>query len=172
MYQLIDLFSLFHLQFVSKSNGQDGHFWSNMQDNPRRTTWQGYAFEQVCLHHIPQIKQKLGISGVLSEVCSWSCKTFVDKDGTKHKGTQIDLVISRRDETVNLCEAKFSTDEFAITQDYAERLTSRKETFRTLTGTRKSLHTTLITTYGLKRNKYTDVVQREVTMEDLFKDTQ
>jgi hypothetical protein len=58
IFQLIDLFSLFHLQFVEKSNGQDTRFWSNMQDNPRRQAWQGYAFEQVCLHHVPQIKQK------------------------------------------------------------------------------------------------------------------
>ena len=172
MYQLIDLFSLFHLQFVSKFSGQDSHFWSNMQDNPRRTTWQGYAFEQVCLHHIPQIKQKLGISGVLSEVCSWSCKAFTDRDGTQHKGTQIDLIIDRRDETINLCECKFSTDAYAISQDYAERLNSRKETFRALTGTRKSLHTTMVTTYGLKRNKYSDVVLREVTMDDLFRDVE
>ena len=170
MYQLIDLFSLFHLQFVNKSNGLDNHFWSNMQDNPLRKTWQGYAFEQVCLHHIPQIKQKLGISGVLSEVCSWSCKPFTNKDGTEYKGTQIDLVIDRRDETVNLCEVKFSTDTYTITQDYAERLNSRKETFREVTGTRKSLHTTMITTYGLKSNKYIGEVQREVTMNDLFKD--
>lgn len=170
MFQLIDLFSLFHLQFVNKSNGTDNHFWSNMQDNPRRRIWQGYAFEQICLHHIPQIKQKLGISGVLSEVCSWACKQFTDKNGTEHKGTQIDLVIDRRDETINLCEAKFSTDTYTITQDYANRLNSRKETFREVTGTRKSLHTTMITTYGLKNNKYTGNVQREVTMEDLFKD--
>ena len=159
MYQLIDLFSLFHLQFVSNFSGQDSHFWSNMQDNPRRTTWQGYAFEQVCLHH-------------LSEVCSWSCKAFTDRDGTQHKGTQIDLIIDRRDETINLCECKFSTDAYAISQDYAERLNSRKETFRALTGTRKSLHTTMVTTYGLKRNKYSDVVLREVTMDDLFRDVE
>lgn len=170
MYQLTDLFSLFHLQFVGKSNGQDSHFWSNMQDNPRRKSWQGYAFEQVCLHHIPQIKQKLGIGGILSEVCSWSCKPFTDKDGTVHKGTQIDLLIDRRDETINLCEAKFTSEAYTITQDYAERLNSRKETFRAVTQTRKSLHTTMITTYGLKQNKYTDNVQREVTMNDLFKD--
>ena len=170
MYQLADLFSLFHLQFVSKYSGQDSHFWSNMLDNPRRTTWQGYAFEQVCMHHIPQIKLKLGISGVLSKVCSWSCKAFTDKDGTQHKGTQIDLVIDRRDETVNLCECKFSSDSYSISQDYAERLNSRKETFRAVTGTRKSLHTTMITTYGLKRNKYSDTAQREVTLDDLFRD--
>ena len=75
------------------------------------------------------------------------------------------LSIDCRDETVNLCECKFSTDAYAISQDYAERLNSRKESFRALTGTRKSLHTTMVTTYGLKRNKYSDVVQREVTIE-------
>ena len=169
-FQLIDLFSLFHLQFVETSNGQDAHFWSNMQDNPRRQTWQGYAFELACLHHVPQIKQRLGIAGVLSEVCSWQCKALTDKDGTKRKGTQIDLVIDRHDETVNLCEAKFTIGEYAITADYAERLNSRKETFRAVTGTRKSLHTTLITTRGLKRNKYFQVAQREVNLDDLFKD--
>ena len=131
MYQLADLFSLFHLQFVS-----------------------------------------MGISGVLSEVCSWSCKAFTDKDGTQHKGTQIDLVIDRRDETVNLCECKFSIDTYSISQDYAERLNSRKETFRAVTGTRKSLHTTMITTYGLKHNKYSETIQREVTMDDLFRDSE
>lgn len=168
IFHLTDLFSLFHLRFVDKSDGQDAHFWSNMQDNPRRTVWQGYAFEMVCLHHVAQIKRRLGISGILSEVCAWSCKAFVDKNGTEYKGTQIDLVIDRRDDTINLCEAKFSSDEFAVTQEYADRLNSRREIFRAATGTRKSLHTTLLTTYGLKRNKYSQTVHREVTMDDLF----
>lgn len=170
MYQLVDLFSLFHLQFVEKSDGQDAHFWSNMLDNPKRRTWEGYAFEQVCLHHVQQIKQRLGISGILSEVCSWTCKPFIDKDGTEYKGTQIDLLIDRHDATVNLCEMKFSVDTYALDKDYAERLNTRKETFRTVTGTKKSLHTTMITTYGLKQNKYSGIVQREVTMNDLFRE--
>lgn len=170
IFQLIDLFSLFHLQFVEKSNGQDARFWSNMQDNPRRVAWQGYAFEQVCLHHVDHIKHRIGILGVLSEVCSWACKAFVDKDGTQYQGTQIDLVIDRRDETVNLCEANFSLEPFAITEDYAKRLNARKETFRAVTGTRKSLHTTLITTYGVRRNKHSQIVQKEVVLDDLFDD--
>lgn len=168
LFHLTDLFSLFHQQFVDKSDGQDAHFWSNMQDNPRRNVWQGYAFEMVCLHHIAQIKRRLGISGILSEVCAWSSKPFVDKNGTEYKGTQIDLVIDRRDDAINLCEAKFTSEAFVVTQEYAERLNTRRETFRAATGTRKSLHTTLITTYGLKRNKYSQIVHREVTMDDLF----
>ena len=168
MFQLIDLFSLFYLQFVEKSDGQDAHFWSNMLDNPKRRIWEGYAFEQVCLHHVQQIKRRLGISGILSEVCSWSCKPFTDKDGNIHKGTQIDLLIDRHDGTVNLCEMKFSNDTFPLDKDYADRLNTRKETFRMVTGTRKSLHTTMITTYGVRQNKYAGVVQREVTVNDLF----
>ncbi len=168
LFHLTDLFSLFHQLFVDKSDGQDAHFWSNMQDNPRRNVWQGYAFEMVCLHHIAQIKRRLGISGILSEVCAWSSKSFVDKNGTEYKGTQIDLVIDRRDDTINLCEAKFTSEAFAVTQEYADRLNTRRETFRAATGTRKSLHTTLITTYCLKRNKYSQTVHREITMDDLF----
>ena len=169
MYQLIDLFSLFHLQFVSKFSGQDSHFWSNMQDNPRRTTWQGYAFEQVCLHHIPQIKQKLGISGVLSEVCSWSCKTFTDRDGTQHKGTQIDLIIDRADQTANICEMKFSRSEYEITKSDATELDNKLEAFIRQTNTRKSLMLTLITTFGVKKGKYSGDVQAQLTLDDLFK---
>ncbi|MBQ7159715.1 MAG: hypothetical protein IJS09_09910 [Treponema sp.] len=82
LFQLTDVFSLFHLRFVKKSTGQDEHFWSNLSGSAQKNAWAGYAFEQACLHHIPQIKTKLGISGVLSNVYSWNCKPFTDKDGT------------------------------------------------------------------------------------------
>lgn len=170
MYQLSDLFTLFHLRFVDKSSGMDERQWTNMIDHPRRKVWEGYAFEQVCLHHIPQIKQKIGISGVLSKTCSWATKRFTDKDGYSHKGTQIDLVIDRRDQTINLCEMKFYVEPFLITKEYAELLVERKETFRLLTGTTKALHTTMITSFGLKKNSYSDIVQNEVTLDDLFRD--
>lgn len=168
IFQLTDLFTLFHLRFVDQSNSQDDNYWQNMIDNPARNSWQGHAFEQVCLLHVQQIKQKLGITGVLSEVCSWCSQPFVDSDGNKHKGTQIDMVIDRRDKTINLCEMKFTNKKFSLSQDYAQTLTRRRETFRALTATTKSLHTTLITTYGLAGFKHNDAVQRIVTMDDLF----
>lgn len=168
MYQLVDLFSLFHLHFVADSNGQDEHFWSNVSESQMRKSWQGHAFEQVCLHHIPQIKAKLGISGVLSNVYSWSSKAFADSDGTQWKGTQIDLLIDRHDETINICEMKFSVAPYTIDADYDERLRSRTEAFRRLTGTRKALHRTMITTYGIVKNKYSGNVNQIVTINDLF----
>ena len=67
LYQLTDLYSLFYTRFVANNSGQDKNFWSNMRNSGSRTAWSGYAFEQVCLHHIPQIKKALGISGDFGE---------------------------------------------------------------------------------------------------------
>lgn len=170
LYQLVDLYSLFYLKFVQQDNGQDEHFWSNMMDVPARTSWEGYAFEQLCLHHIPQIKQKLRIGGVLSNVCSWQCKAFVDKDGTMHKGAQIDLLIDRRDNIIDICEMKFSQDEFTITSDYDTKLRNRLTTFRSLTKTKKALQTVLATTYGLTANKYRGNIHDVVVLDDLFRE--
>ncbi len=132
-----------------------------MIDNPKKTTWMGYAFEQVCLLHLPQIKHALGISGILTDASAWT-----GSDG-EEKG-QIDLVIDRRDRTVNLCEMKYSMEPYEITKAYYEKLRSRMSLFKRVTGTTKSLVNTLVTTYGIKRTKYCDVVNRVVTMDDLF----
>ena len=168
LYQLTDLFCLFHLRFVADNNGQDQYFWSNMSENPSRVAWRGYAFEQVCLLHIAQIKEAIGIKAVLSNVCSWSCPTFTDKDGNIWNGTQIDLLIDRRDQVINLCEMKYANDVFVIDKDYEEQLRRRLSTFQHLTKTRKALHLTFVTTYGLSRNMHSGNVQAEVNMNDLF----
>lgn len=157
VFQLTDLFSLFHLRYVKGYRGQDENHWQNMIDSPSRRAWSGYSFEQLCLHHIRQIKQKLGITGVQSDVCAWK-----GEDG------QIDLLIDRRDQTINLCEMKFSQSEFEITKQYDEHLRSRTESFRSATKTRKALHQTFVTTYGLKQNMYSGNVQSEVVLDDLF----
>lgn len=164
LYQLTDLFTLFYLRFVKNSNRRDEHLWSNMIDSAERRTWSGYSFEQVCLHHIPQIKQKLGISGIQSDVCSWNTPAT---DG--QKGGQIDLLIDRRDQIINLCEMKYSTQEYEITKRYNDEMQERKELFRSKTKTRKALHLTLVTTYGVKPNAYSGMIQSEVTMDDLFR---
>ena len=163
LYQLTDLYSLFYLRFVKNSQGQDEHLWTHTIDSPAHRAWSGYAFEQLCLHHIPQIKQKLGIAGVQSDICSWN---VVATD--THKGAQIDLLIDRRDQVINLCEMKFSTGQYAITKAYSAQMQARKELFRTLSKTKKALHLTLITTYGLQPNLYAGEIQSEVTLADLF----
>lgn len=157
LYQLVDLYSLFYLNFIKKSSPDDEHFWVNAMESPIFRTWSGYAFEMVCLHHVSQIKKALGISGVQTSVSAWHSEQ-----------AQIDLVIDRKDQVVNLCEMKFSIHPFTITNKTAEDIRNKIETFREATKTRKALFFTLITTYGLAQNKYAYLAQNSLLMDDLF----
>lgn len=168
MYQLTDLFSLFHIKFVANNSGQDEHYWSKLTGKGQMTSWSGYAYEQVCLHHLPQIKKALGIGGVISNIHSWNCRPFTDKNGTQWKGAQIDLLIDRADQVINLCEIKYVSDKYVIDADYEERLRNRASLFRSVTKTRSSIHHTFITTYGVAHNLHSGIVQSEVVMDDLF----
>ena len=162
-YQLSDNYTFFYFLFIKDNYGRDEHFWSHMLDNPARRAWAGLTFEQVCMDHIPQIKKGLGISGVLSENSVWASR---GDDG--HDGAQIDLLIKRRDRVTNICEIKFSTGEFAIDKKYDLALRNKITAFQSETGTKDTLQLTFITTYGVKKNKYSGIVQNEVTMDDLF----
>jgi hypothetical protein len=169
LYQLTDLFSLFFIKFVDGNNGQDEQLWSKLSGKGLQNAWSGYAFEQVCLHHIPQIKKALGINGIISNVHSWMCKPFTDKDGTKWSGGQIDLLIDRADDVINICEIKYASDRYCITAEYEEKLRNRASLLRRVIKTNKALSHTFITTYGVVPNSHSGIVQSEVTMDDLFK---
>ncbi|MFT3948283.1 MAG: hypothetical protein QM763_15030 [Agriterribacter sp.] len=158
LYQLTDFYSLFYLKFIRGNPASDRHQWINSLDHPRQRAWAGYAFEQVCLAHLEQVKQALGIAGIQATVSSWT-----------GSGAQIDLVIDRRDRIINLCEMKFSIGEFTITKAYAQQLSNKINTFRESTGTRKPLFLTMITSFGIKRNGYAlSLVQNDLTMDALF----
>ena len=168
IYQLTDMFSLFHLRFIQEDDGQDPHYWTSSGRSGQKNAWAGYAFEQVCLHHIPQIKKSLGISGILSNSYAWSCKAFTDEDGTEWKGGQIDLVIDRNDQVMNLCEMKYAQDSFVITKEYAEILRYRASLFHKVIKTKKDLKCTFITPFGVRMNMYSDIVAHQIVLEDLF----
>lgn len=164
LYQLTDAFTLFHFHFAKENQYQDEKFWTNSLNSARYRAWSGYAFEMLCLNHIGQIKQALGISGVQSRVCSW-----ISKHETSHKGAQIDLLIDRADQTVNVCEMKFAQSEYEITKSDEESFENKLEMFVQQTKTGKSLMFTLITSFGVKQNSYSGRIQRQVTLTDLFK---
>ena len=161
LYQLSDFYTLFYLRFIEKSDPNDSNNWVNSIDKPSHRAWSGYAFEQVCLHHIPQIKKALGVSGVVSHSSAW-------KSQTSEKGAQIDLLIDRRDEVINLCEMKFSTAPFTINKSYAANLNNKIEVFNEETKNRKAVHLTMITTFGVKQNSYSHMVHRDLKMDVLF----
>ena len=162
MYQLCDLYILFYLHFVAGASHNDENAWSNMIDHPARRAWSGYAFEQVCFAHITQLKLALGIAGILSNVCSWRSRS-------NDRKTQIDMVIDRRDQVINLCEMKYSLTPYEIKNDYYQHLIERQEQFRTETGTRKALMLTMVASSGIKQNAYSGSIPKVITLDDLFK---
>lgn len=161
-YRLTDPFCLFYLTFMDGNKTTDERFWSNNLHTGSLNSWRGLAFENLCFSHIAQIKEKLGIAGVYTEVQPWRSKAI-------EGGAQIDMLIDRADNVINICEMKFSSDDFEITRVYDKELRHKLSVFSSETNTRKSLHLTIVTTYGLKRNEYSGRVQSLVTMDDLFK---
>jgi uncharacterized protein len=164
IYQLIDFYSLFYIRFIKNSDAKDKNFWLNSLDSPEIRTWSGYAFEQICFSHLDEIKKALGISGVQTNSSAW-----IGSNGTSK--AQIDLVIDRRDQVINLCEAKFSINLFTIDKKYADELRTKIGVFKDATQTQKSVFLTLITTLGLTPNDYAQtLVQNTLTMNDLFQE--
>ena len=141
------------------------NFWKNQGQSPAVNAWSGFAFERVCLEHVPQIKRALGISGVYAEVNAWRCKPDADKGV---QGSQIDLLIARKDQVINVCEMKFSEFDFTIDASFDRDMRRKISDFRKKTRTKYTIHPTLVTTYGLVENAYSGAVQAVVTAEDLF----
>lgn len=164
VYQLIDCFTLFHFKFL-QDEPTDEHFWTNQINTPAVNTWMGLAFERVCMQHVAQIKNKLGISGVLTEINSWYCKADPDRGVF---GSQIDMLITRKDQVINLCEMKYSGSEYTITEKVDKSIRNKINDLRVLTNTKFAIYPTIITTYGLVNNSYSDSIQSVITLDDLF----
>lgn len=162
LYQLVDFYTLFYLKFIKDIQPMDKNNWINAIDTPKYRAWSGYAFEQICLYHLPQIKQALGISGVQTTTSSWRSSSVTPV-------AQIDLIIDRRDQVINLCEIKFSINQYIINKEYAAKLRNKTGAFKFETQTRKSVFMTMITTFGILPNIHSiGLVQSELQMDDLF----
>lgn len=165
VYQLMDNYTLFYFRFIRENEHSDKHFWTAHYETSLHNAWAGLAFERVCLQHIDQIKSALGFSAVVSSEYSWSHKAR----STGERGTQIDLLIDRNDQVINLCEMKYCNTVYAVDKEEDERLRRRKQTFVSETKTTKSVLLTLITTYGLTQGGYSDDIPCQLTMDALFR---
>jgi uncharacterized protein len=163
-YQLIDNFTNFYLKFMQNSE-IEGFSWISMIDSPQYRAWSGYSFEQVCLYHLAEIKKALGVSSVITTTSSWRSKK-------SETGVQIDLVIDRRDNVINICEIKYSINPFEIDKKYNLDLSNKIGIFKDETKTRKAIFLTMITTFGVKENIHSlGLIQNSITMDELFEIT-
>ena len=164
IFQLIDHYTLFYYEYIHGVHLGD-NYWKTMLATPKYNTWCGLAFERTCLWHVEQIKKKLGISGILTNEYAWRC---LPNESAGRRGVQIDLLIDRSDEIIDICEIKYSKETYTITSDYSAELERKRTVFETVTQTKSAVHTVMITTYGLTRNEYWGDIQAEITLDDLF----
>ena len=161
IYQLCDFFCLFYLIFIDRAEVEID-YWSHHINTPEINTWMGLTYELVCMAHIPQIKQALRIDGISTLSYSWRSKTLTP-------AAQIDIIIERADRIVNICEVKYNQDLYALDKEEYEKLIHRRDAFLQETGLRHSPWLTLITTEGLAPGKYSEMIQCQVVLDDLFR---
>ena len=164
VYRLSDFYTLFYFKYVEANNSFDEQWWSRNFQTHSVESWQGQTFELICMLHTDEIKNKLGISGISTNIATWRYKP---KD-TDDKGAQIDMVIERADRVINLCEIKFAIGQYQIKNTYAEYLRNRAELFRSKTNTTFSIVQTMITTFGIAENMHSHIIQQAICMDDLF----
>jgi hypothetical protein len=164
LFRLTDCYSLFYLKFIKDIPLKETISWQSLSKTQTWITWSGYAFENICFHHIDNIKVALGIAGVHTNQYSFLAKTTDEIEGT-----QIDLLIDRQDSVISLCEVKFYNDELVLTKEDADNLRRKKSIFRHVTGTKKQIFIVLITTFGLIKNKHSlGLVDNVLDMNALF----
>ena len=164
IYQLIDNFTLFYFKFLADHTANDEHFWSITIGKPQYNAWSGLAFERVCMQHTAQIRRGLGISGISAGIYSW---TYRAQNEYEH-GVQIDMLIDRSDDVINVCEMKFSKGKYELTEDEYEKLQDRVSVLQNKSKTKKAVQAVLITSYGVTPNAYSFDIPNQLTMDNLF----
>ncbi|MCB0736472.1 MAG: AAA family ATPase [Bacteroidetes bacterium] len=159
LYRLTDEFSLFYLKFMQGNKQSGSGTWFTLHKSQSFAAWSGLSFESICLKHVSQLKNALGISAIYSQNASWS-----------GNNAQIDLLIDRADNVITVCEMKFYNQEYTMTKKYADELRAKLFEFKqNALPAKKILFLCMVTTYGIKTNKYSlEQVQNQVKADDLF----
>jgi hypothetical protein len=165
IYKLTDEYSLFYIKFIENSRARGQGTWLMFSTGASWKSWSGIAYESICMKHIDQIKNAIGIKNVYSEVSVWRHQP----KSANEQGAQIDVLIDRADRCINICEMKFASDIFEVTKAYAKELDNKLKIFQAQTKTKKSLFITMVTTYGVKNiDNYPGLIQQQITMDVLF----
>jgi uncharacterized protein len=164
LYRLIDEYTLFYFKFLADVDVTTTRDWSNIAQTPVYKIWSGYAFENLCFKHTFQIKKAMGFHGIISNEYS-----YVSKGTADQQGIQIDLIIDRADNCVNILEVKFHNKEYEVSESYARQLLDKSTIFQERTNIRKSVFITMLTVFGVKKNEhYLMAVTNQLLLDDLF----
>ncbi len=163
IFRLVDPYTLFFLTFMKDKTKTNKFTLTNFSDLPSWKPWSGYAFENLCIYHIDHVKAALSIKGMTTSIASFAAKP---KDGMP--GAQIDLLINRNDQSINVCEMKFSSNAYALTKSDIQNIDKKKQVLSYHLKSKKHLFTTLITTHAIAKNAYSQDIDQLVLLEHLF----
>lgn len=164
LYRLTDEYSLFYLHFIERLRANESGLWQHFSQTQAWKSWSGYAFESICIKHLGQLKKALGLSGIYAEASG-----FLQKGNDAQPGIQLDLVLDRKDQAINLFEIKFYTAPWSISKAEAVQLRENLTLFKTLSKTRKQVFLTVVSTFGLRQNEHSlGLIDSEIQMDDLF----
>ena len=158
LYQLCDFYTLFYYMFVKKQKGYDENMWMHIQGKPAYSTWLGLSFERLCFAHATQIRRALRLDSIATKTYS----IFTEK-------AQMDMVIERADGIVNLCEMKYTQQQYALDKTEAEKVTRRMDSLRVLNRKRQNVQCVLVTKQDAKQNSYyNNLITKNLTLSDLM----
>jgi hypothetical protein len=170
-YRVTDEYTLFYLNWIEPIKNSVRHhnkphgYWEKQSKSASWKSWSGYAFEAVCYKHIEKIRVGLSVP-VTANIGAWR---YFPSKGSEEKGTQIDLLFDRDDGVVTICEIKYSEKPFEIDKQYAHNLLNKFDVFKKKSKLDKQIFIALITSNGIKQNKYfTDLISNQITLADLF----
>ncbi len=167
LYCVKDPFIFFFTKWINNVSTidliQNKNYFQKIFQSQAYKIWMGYAFENICYEHIYEIKESLSIGGVVTESFYWNQKVS-DK---RKKGAQIDILLKRDDDVINLIECKYHNKEFIITKDYAKQLQNKIDAFYDNTTYKGAVNIVFITAHGIKDNEY----YRELMIENVLIDS-
>jgi uncharacterized protein len=164
LYRLTDEYSLFYMHFIEKNRRQGKGAWEEITKTQLYKSWSGFAFESLCFKHIDQIKKGLGISGMYTEASS-----FVFKGDEDNEGLQIDLLLDRKDQIINLFEIKFYNAVWQLNKADSMDLREKMAAFKRVSKTKKHIFITLVAPFGIRHNEHSlGVVDRYFDLDILF----
>jgi hypothetical protein len=163
-YRLADEFCIFYHAFIKPNKKYSPGMWQQLAEGQSFKVWTGYAFETLCHKHIDAIKRALGIAAVYTEISSLRIPV-----ANGAPGFQVDLLIDRKDNCINLCEIKFHSTAYAISKEDYHQVLALRQRFIEFSGTKKQVFITLITNHGIAPNAYSqEIVDAEVRLAQLL----
>jgi uncharacterized protein len=163
-YRLSDEFSMFYLHFIEDRRAEGTGTWERFSTTQSWKSWSGYAFESICLKHVPAIKKALGIAGIYTEASA-----FYLKNSDYGRGIQVDLLLDRNDQAINLFEIKYYQSPFVISKDQAHDFRLKTAIFKAATQTNKQVFFSLLTTFPIMPNEHSlGTVDVSLDMNVLF----